>query len=96
MEVLLGLASHALSLSGLGRLHHLLLLEESRQFHAGDDALRVLRLLLRNALLHVLRVERLQKVSLHLKAIVEVDQVADEVVHCLGALLCFREGHLRQ
>ena len=64
-------------------MSQLFLLQEIRQFEALADALRVLRLLLRDALLNVLRVITLQEIALHLEAIVEVSQVLDEIVNGL-------------
>lgn len=69
--------------------------EEGRYFDALSNALRVLALLLLNALLDVLRIIPLKNVSLALEAFIELRQVLNEILDRLRALLLLGERHLQ-
>jgi hypothetical protein len=66
-----------------------------RAFHPTYNALGILIFLLLDVFLNKLGIKPLKAVGLHLEAVIEVREVLDVVVDCLGPLLLLSERHLQ-
>jgi hypothetical protein len=66
-----------------------------RPYHSTDYPLGILIFLLLDVFLNYLRIKTLKAVWLNLEAVVEVGQVLDVVVDCLGPLLLLGERYLQ-
>ena len=70
-------------------------MKATRSFDSIDDSFSVDILLLLNLLLDLLGVKRLKHIGFHLKVLVELFEVPDEVLDCLALNLFLGEWHLK-